>query len=393
LLEVCEQLGLASLPDLQDLATALLPRVELVRQQKPNGGINATQLTIHEPHAPARDWAEIRSMIEAAAAKGFLDEAALVLSLKVFGSIAEAEAAVHGSSVDHVHFHEIGAADSIVDVVGSCYLFARLLPAVAYASPLVLGFGSFSSEHGTMSVPAPATARLMVGLPVESGPYEGEMTTPTGAALAAAFVTRWQPFSAMQVSAVGYGSGTRQLRGASNTVRLLAGDLTSQAPDLAVYLESATLIEANIDHRTPEALAFAAEELLAAGALDVWQEPITMKKGRLAVRLSLLCPPERSSGFADLMLQLTGSLGLRLRAVERVVLPRESLIYDTPWGPVRFKQGHYWDESGVSETDAAAGYRPAWLRPEHDEVARLARATGLAYQQIYDELLRCAEAT
>jgi uncharacterized protein (DUF111 family) len=211
------------------------------------------------------------------------------------------------------------------------------------------------------------------------------MTTPTGAALAAAFVTHWQPFPALRPIACGYGAGSRTVVGASNTVRLLVGESISQPDDAGYTIENVTLVEANIDHRTPEAMAHAAENLLTAGALDVWQEPITMKKGRLGVRISLLCQPDRSLEFSQLMISLTGTLGVRVSTVERMVLPRESLTIETPYGSVRFKQGRYIeDERFITE---AMSNDTVWLRPEHDDVALLSRKHGLDYQYLYDQLV------
>jgi uncharacterized protein (TIGR00299 family) protein len=386
LLEACEALGLAGLDDLRAVAEALAPGVGVARQHVVNGGIAASHLTVSDPNAPPRHWLDIRRSIEAAAQQGVLDDTARDLALLAFGAIAEAEAAVHHQPLERVRFHEVGAADSIVDVVGSCHLLSLLAPQAVYASPLVLGYGTFTSSHGEMAVPAPATARLVIGLPTLAGPHPGEMTTPTGAALAAAFVTDWQPLPLLRPLAFGYGAGSRQVMGASNTVRLLVGEtampgVAATPGGAATLLESATLIEANIDHRSPESLAFAAEELLAAGALDVWQEPITMKKGRLAVKLAMLCSPDQCQMLADRLLALTGSLGLRMRTVERVVLPRQGLTLDTPWGPVSFKSGRY-----VGQLPEVARGN-AWLRPEHDEVARLARSYGLDYQGLYDDLL------
>jgi len=397
LLEVCEALGLARLDNLQAVATALVEGAVIERSRVVQGEIAATSIKVSERRAPHRQWSGIRRMIEDAAAQGVLSASATALAISTFESIAIAEAEVHNEPIELVHFHEVGAADSIIDIVCSCYLFDLLAPSAVYASPLVLGFGTFKAAHGLMSVPAPATALLIKGLSVTAGPHEGEMTTPTGAALAAAFVTHWQPFVALRPIAIGYGAGTRTVTGASNTVRLLVGETAGQpitSTQQAFTLENVTLIEANIDHRTPEALAFAAEELLAAGALDVWQEPITMKKGRMACKLALLCQPNRSGEFAQLFLALTGSLGLRMRTVERVVLPRQELVLDTQWGPVRFKQGRFFEYELPDMQDRSTKDAPAsplnntrWIRPEHDDVARLAREHDLDYQSLYDQLM------
>ncbi|MDR2957651.1 MAG: nickel pincer cofactor biosynthesis protein LarC [Coriobacteriales bacterium] len=384
LLEACEALGLASLADLENLAQTLVPGVVIQRYHVIRGGIAATHLTVSESHAPHRSWMEIEKMIESAINQNLLSIQAGATAQQAFKSLAEAEALAHKTPIDQVHFHEIGAADSIVDILGSCLLFDRLAAQVVYATPLTLGFGSFQAAHGEMSIPAPATANLIIGLPVLAGPYAGEMTTPTGAALAKAFVTHWQPFGPIRVLAVGYGAGSREVTGASNTVRLLVGEAHTLAPNTSFTCENAVLIETNIDHRTPEAMAFITEQLLAAGALDVWQDPITMKKGRLAVRLSLLCNPELGDQFAQQVISQTGSLGLRMRLVERLVVDREVITIDTPWGAVRYKYGHYIGEDNPESSQAI------WLRPEYDDVARLAQRYGLDYQTLYDDLCKLA---
>ncbi|MDR0309024.1 MAG: nickel pincer cofactor biosynthesis protein LarC [Coriobacteriales bacterium] len=452
LLEVSEVCGRADFSELQELMETLVPGIEVKRQRVVRGHIAATQLAVDEEEPTQRNWPQIRAMIQAVAERGILDHGAANLAVQIFESIAQIEAYVHGTSVNQVHFHEVGAADSIFDIVGSAFLFARLAPQAVFATPLVLGFGHILVDHGIMSIPAPATIQLVTGLPVEAGPYEGEMTTPTGAALARSFVTNWQPYPVLRMRTIGYGAGSREITGASNTVRLLAGDVEKSSGlipriDLSELdtqkaefkLETVTLIETNIDHRTPEALAYACEELFNAGALDVWQEPILMKKGRLAVRLALLCPAERSTEFSRLVFEQTGTLGLRVRNVERLVLPRDTLSLDTPWGLVRYKFGRYLDDisenvnnrtdleadgfaieevagSGAAaqalaaknaETKAEAvdqrsreanGQQPTgevhggllWLRPEHDDVAHLARKYNMTYQELYEELAKIA---
>jgi len=464
LLELAEQLGLANFTELQELCQELLPNVEICRQQVVRGGISATHITVAEKLARQRNWREIRALIEAASDKETLDDAVSTLALRVFEAIARAEATVHDKAIDEVHFHEVGAADSIIDIVGNAWLLGRLAPLAVYATPLVLGFGRVHCAHGELPVPAPATAALVFGLPVEAGPYPGEMTTPTGAALAAGFVTHWQPYPTMRPLALGYGAGSREVLGASNTLRALLGEpcswgsadldevstntlstntlfghcrldpqsfmpLAREMPinatgsqpggqpdsqpisaggsrasgrpggrsddqpvgrsDAQPLLQNAALIECNIDHRTPEALAFVCEELLAAGTLDVWQEPITMKKGRLACKLSLLCLPSESQHLATLTLKLTGSLGVRIRSVQRLVLERESVSLKTPYGLVRYKHGHFIEDDATppSQPNSAANkHKPLWIRPEHEEVARLARSNGQDYQQLADEL-------
>jgi uncharacterized protein (TIGR00299 family) protein len=321
-----------------------------------------------------------------------------------------------------VHFHEVGAADSIVDMVCTSYLFTLLAPTAVFATPLALGNGTLLCAHGELPVPAPATARLIEGLPVYASAHDGELTTPTGAALARTFVTHWEPLPLMRPVAFGYGAGTRELSGTANVVRVLVGEDAGGedferedsdavpgfgrgpvcGPTPTLRLEGCLLLETNIDHLSAEALAFACEELLTAGALDVWQEPIVMKKGRLAVRLSALIHPLRSLSFIEKMMAVTGSLGVRRRFVERVVTPREIVVYDTPYGPVPFKVARFLDPSGsLDSPDSSNSSRPSgpsfgspspetsapiWLRPEHDTLARIAREYQINYAQLAKEL-------
>jgi uncharacterized protein (TIGR00299 family) protein len=297
--------------------------------------------------------------------------------------LAEAEAEAHGVALEQVHFHEVGAADSILDIVGCSFLLDALRATRFFATPLALGNGTVQSEHGELPVPAPATAHLICGLPVYASSQQGELTTPTGAALARVFITDWAPLPPMTPLAIGYGAGSRDLPGAANVVRIIAGEaasLTGFSEQDGFIVEGCVLLETNIDHLAPEALAFACEELLRAGALDVWQESITMKKGRLAIRLSVLSQASEAQRLAEAVSALTGSLGVRGSYVERTVAPRTMVTLETRFGPVPFK---------AAKIDAPVG-RISWLRPEHDAVAALARQHGLDYNALYRELARLA---
>jgi uncharacterized protein (TIGR00299 family) protein len=401
LLEISETLGTANFADLQHIGTALVPGVRIERTRMNRGGIQGTGITVTEDAAPVRHWHEIRSLIEDAADCETLPKDAATLARDIFETIARAEAAVHGCDVEHVHFHEVGAADSIIDICCSSFLLTRLRPEAVFATPLALGSGSFICSHGEMSVPAPATARLIEGLPVYAGPHDGELTTPTGAALARAFVSAWEPLPCIRPTAVGYGVGSRVVPGAPNVVRALAGaaaglaglgrptGLTeshagtsledaemSDAVAEAFTLESCVLLETNIDHLSPEALAFACEELLTSGALDVWQEPIHMKKGRLAVRLCVLTSTDTAQNFAERIVALTGSLGVRSSAVERLCAPRETIVQDTPYGSIVYKTALIATPDG----------RIKLQRPEYEDVARIARQQGVDFNALYEEL-------
>ena len=277
LLELCEHCGVAGLSDLETVAATLLPGITVQRERVIKSGIGASQMHIHEQDPPSRNWQQIREMIATAAGTGTLSDNAAKLAVAVFSDIASAEARVHGVSIDHVHFHEIGAADSIIDIVGCCYLLDKLAPTRFYATPLALGNGTIKCDHGELAVPAPATVQLIKGLPVFASEHLGELTTPTGAALAANFITNWEPLPCMRPTMVGFGAGTMNLPGAANVVRVIAGEpteLSGSSDDLCqdkgledgFTVQGCTLLETNIDHLTPEALAFICEELLKEGA-------------------------------------------------------------------------------------------------------------------------------
>ncbi|MDR1088845.1 MAG: nickel pincer cofactor biosynthesis protein LarC [Coriobacteriales bacterium] len=413
LLEVCERQGLVAFDELMDTARELLPGVDLTHEHVVRGGIAATHITVEEhtgedaqeqehtasfdevegrshkhKHLGHRNWKDIHSLIEDAADRGVLSPATAELATRAFTRIAEAEATVHGVAPDEVHFHEVGAADSIMDVVLNSFLLLRLKPEAVYATPLALGNGSFVCEHGELPVPAPATAEILAlsEVPVYASSHEGELTTPTGAALIAEFVSSFAPLPCSLPRALGFGAGSREIAGAANVLRAISAEpaplagLTEQA-DGQFFVEGVVQLECNLDHLSAEAIAFACEELLAAGALDVWQEPIVMKKGRLATKLVMLAPPERATGFAEKIIELTGTLGVRSSYLERTVIPRAVLTLDTPYGPVPFKAA----EAGPPSK------RSQWLRPEHDAVARLARERSLSYADLYAELQEYAE--
>ncbi len=269
-----------------------------------------------------------------------------------------------------MHFHEVGALDSILDVIGVCAGLDALGVDQLLASPVAVGGGTVQTSHGTLPVPAPATAALLVGVPTLAGPESaaalGELTTPTGAALLRACADGFGPWPAMMPQLVGYGAGTRDI-GIPNLCRLVLGMPT---PETVLHPETVTLLESNIDHLSPEAAAVAIDQLLAEGALDVWSSPIVMKKGRSAFTLSALVPAEKAEHFAERIVALTGTLGVRTRAIERLVAVREARVVETAYGPVRYKIG-----AGRS-------------RPEADDVARIARETGRPFTEVESELVQ-----
>jgi hypothetical protein len=327
-------------------------------------GVAGLTVTVEGPPSPPhRRWAEIRDLLAGSA----LPVRARELALGAFERLALAEATVHGTTPDEVHFHEVGAIDSIADMVGACVAFELLGIDRLVCSPIALGAGTVETSHGTLPVPAPATAELLRDVPVYAGPDQAEMTTPTGAALVCTLATGFGGVPAMLVHAIGYGAGSRDTA-TPNVARLLVGEPAESPHETAQ--ESVTLLSTNLDHISSEHAAFAAEELLAAGALDVWQVPIVMKKGRAGIELRVLCAEGEEARFAGLVAALTGTLGVRIEPTTRFVDPREVVKRETRHGTVRFKAG--------------ANGR---LRPEHDDVARIARETGVVYDRVVRELI------
>ena len=369
LLDVGTRRGAFNADDLRAVVAALAP--EAIVEVKPvvSRGISAVGVSVRaegQPHS--RTWASIRNQIENAE----LPRQVRGPALAAFGALAVAEAAAHGTDVDSVHFHEVGAIDSIVDIVGVCAGMHALGIERLVVSAVAVGSGTVETSHGTLPVPAPATASLLEGVPVLGGPAAGELTTPTGAALLVGLADGFGPMPALTVVGSGYGAGTRDI-GCPNVCRLLLGTAADAASDdIATSTEAVTVLETNVDHASAEELAFAAEELLAEGALDVWQTPIVMKKGRSAVTLSVLVPAVSAAHAAARIMALTGTLGVRMTPVHRFVAAREVVEVDTAWGTVRAKSG--------------AGR----VRPEHEDVARIAREHGLPYHDVAREIRRLA---
>lgn len=315
-----------------------------------------------------RDWAAIRALIGDSALPTGVKERAL----DAFGRLAAAEAAAHGVPLDAVHFHEVGAVDSIVDIVGAAVGMVELGIDEMWATPVRLGHGTVSTSHGMLPIPAPATAELLRGVPVYAGELEGEMTTPTGAALLRAFVTRYAPMPPMMVAREGWGAGARELA-IPNLLRLALG-----TPELGGGgLTEVAVLETAVDHVTPELLAATLEIALAEGALDAWAEPLSMKKGRTGTEVTLLARVEDSARLTDLLMLHTGTLGVRRTLTWRQIDVRHIETVATSLGTVRVKV------QGVGPS--------ARIRPENDDVVAIARATGLALDRVVRTLTEEAE--
>ena len=251
----------------------------------------------------------------------------------VFRRLAEAEAEVHGSTVEKVHFHEVGAVDAIVDITGALLGLEALGVATVSASPLPLGRGFVDSEHGRIPVPAPATALLLRGAPIYGGPVDAELVTPTGAALLMTLAEQWGDPPALRLVGVGTGAGTREFPGHPNILRLLLGERAA----LGVAERTVAVLETAVDDENPQLLAAALGRLLAQGALDAMVAPVTMKKGRSGLWLVVVCEPADARRLAESVLSQTSTLGVRVREERRIELARRVLQVETMFGPVQVK--------------------------------------------------------
>ncbi len=288
----------------------------------------------------------------------------------VYDSIAEAEAAAHGCPVGDVHFHEVGALDAVADVTGVCLAVELLGVDRIVASPIHVGSGTVRCAHGVMPVPAPATAALLKGIPVYGGSVQGELCTPTGAALVAHFASSFGPMPMMAVQKVGIGIGTKEFAQA-NCVRVFLGETGEGSNGEIVELTC------NIDDMTPEGLAFACSRLLQAGALDVYTVAGTMKKGRSGHVLTVLCVPEKEAEMAREILTQTTTNGLRARRCAKYFLTPGSASVHTQWGEVRVK--------------LAQGFGICHEKPEFDDVSALAEKNGVPYQTVLQDAVRHIE--
>jgi len=306
-----------------------LPSCKLVTTQVKKKGFRATQLTVeHDPEHAHRHLHHITAMID----RSTLTPRARELATAIFTKLGEAEAKVHGATIQKVHFHEVGAVDSIADIVGSAIGFDLLGIERVIASPIPTGTGFVTIAHGRCSIPAPATAELLRGIPLADFSVEGELTTPTGAAIVATLATEFGPLPAMTVQSIGYGAGQKDFDHA-NLLRLLVGE--SAGASSAPLRDTIVLLETNLDDLTGESIGYCVERLWEAGALDVSLTPIQMKKGRPGVLLAVQSRPADADVLEAIIFRETTTLGVRRQSLQRHVLPREAIEVVTPWGPVR----------------------------------------------------------
>ena len=317
-------------------------------------------------HAAHHTLAEISALIDGSA----LSTSAKSRAKAIFGRLAEAEAAVHETPIEEVHLHEVGALDSVIDIVGTVYALECLGPDRIVASPLNVGGGSVRSAHGLYPVPAPATIRLLQGAPIYSGPQKTELVTPTGALLVTAYADSFGPVPPMRLARVGYGAGTRDCHDAPNVLRVMIGESDPTAPGRRVVA-----IEADIDDMNPQIFGILIDRLLAEGALDVYYTSIQMKKNRPGTLLSIIAPPGARERLTAIVFRETTSIGVRYREMERECLDRETLTVETPFGPVDIKIARLNGEVMNAS-------------PEFDDCARIAAASGRPIKDIQAEAMK-----
>ncbi len=329
-------------------------------------GVMATKfdVIIDDTHSqPERHLRDIAEIVEG----GDLPREVKEASLETFRRIAEAEAEVHGASPEEIHFHEVGAVDSIVDIVASHLALHQLKPGRIVSSALHVGSGTVKCAHGIMPVPAPATALLLRGVPTYGGDVKGELVTPTGAALIAQIADEFGTMPEMRVEAIGSGSGTKDLPDRPNVVRVLLGE-TAQESAGASHI---VVVEANIDDMNPELFPPLISDLLGTGARDAFLTPILGKKGRPAHLITILVNELELNSVVGVLFRGSTTLGLRMRREQRICLEREWKTASTPWGDVRVKIGRF---DGATTSTA----------PEYDDCVRVASEGGVSAKEVYN---------
>jgi uncharacterized protein (TIGR00299 family) protein len=345
-------------------------RLEIEKVRK--GGFAATQVRVE-----AEDQEEYRFLpdVEVILNRGRLTDRQRDLAMKIFRRVAEAEATVHGMPLEKVHFHEVGALDSIADIVGAA-VGLDLLDVERFTSrPVPTGSGMVKCAHGLMPIPAPGTAELLTGVPLASSVIQSELTTPTGAAILTTIVREcaapaenpWIDTPAMTIEQIGHGAGQRTFVEQPNLLRLLVG--TTNVPT-GQRDERVWILETNLDDLPAEVIGYCYERLLASGALDVFSTPIFMKKNRPGVLLSVLAPEALVPALVDVLFRETTTFGVRRYPVERYKLERRAFTVETPWGPVQGKLG--WRDG-----------QPPAFSPEYEDCARIARERGVALREVY----------
>ena len=353
-----------------------IPGVEVKAQESIKCGIKGTHMEIkafgeeegHDHHHDHHGLQDIEEIIKGLNLSQKVKEKALI----VYRQIAEAEATVHGEKPEHIHFHEVGSLDAVTDVTGCCLLMEMLGAEKVIFSPINTGSGTVHCAHGILPVPAPATARLLKGIPAYSGQIESELCTPTGAVLAGVLADEFGKMPVMRTSRIGYGMGSKDFEQA-NCVRAILGETEEGGSEASTKGDGQVIeLAANIDDMTGEDLGFAVEMLLEGGALDVYTQPIYMKKSRPAVKLCVIAAPEEAERMAKLIFRYTTTLGIRQYSCQRYELERHFDKRHTSFGEITVK--------------VSGGYGVVKEKYEYDELAEIARREGISSAEVRKRL-------
>jgi pyridinium-3,5-bisthiocarboxylic acid mononucleotide nickel chelatase len=356
----------------EQLSKVDLGGYKLTAEQAIVSGIAATRIDVRLGEARVvRTWASIREMLEASG----LSAPVKKRSISIFERIARAESKIHAKPLDLVHFHEVGAVDSIIDVVAAAVALDFFELERVLCSPVAVGSGMVRTDHGALPVPAPATLEILSGVPVYSGGVSGELTTPTGAAILAGCVDSFGDMPLMSPTAVGYGAGQRELE-VPNVLRVILGQLSEPAMASA---ETVAVIETTVDNTSPQILGAVFEMLLAAGALDVWTSSVQMKKQRPGVVMTVLARPADVHTMEAILLRETDTLGVRMREESRLVAHRTVNRLKTSLGVARVKIGRY-------------GSEITSIMPEFEDVRRIAARHDLPIKLVFERIRREAQA-
>jgi uncharacterized protein (TIGR00299 family) protein len=336
-------------------------------------GMSATSVTVKtEEQSKHRSLSAILEIFD----KSQLSDSVRKNASAIFRRLGEAEASVHDVPLEKIHFHEVGAVDAIVDIVGSCIGFEALGIQRFACSPLNVGGGTAKMAHGTLPVPAPATAKLLQGKPTYSNGVQKELVTPTGAAIVATLCDAFGPQPPMSVASIGYGAGSADIEGQPNVVRVMIGEAAEKI--VPGFDEEISVIEANLDDMNPQIYGYFQEKALAAGALDVYTTAVQMKKNRPGILLTLLCKPQDANALMSLIFAETTTFGARAYTAQRRTLPRESVSVHTQFGHVRIK---------LSRVNG----RILHVAPEFEDCRKLAVEKNVPLQRVIRDALRAYE--
>jgi pyridinium-3,5-bisthiocarboxylic acid mononucleotide nickel chelatase len=360
--------GLAPQRLLEELKKISLGFYEFKRTRVMRGGLAGTRVEIRDPGKhTARHLSEIEKLISGST----LSDTVKARALKIFGRLAEAEGKLHNMPPSEVHFHEVGALDAIIDIVSACAGLELMEISELICSPLNVGGGRVEAAHGSLPVPAPATAELLRDIPIYSSGVEGELVTPTGAAIVSTLAASFGPMPSMVIERIGYGAGEKEFPKHPNLARLFVGQSVEVSSGVAGAPgdDLVSIIQANLDDMSPQLYGYFVEQALAAGALDVTCSPVQMKKNRPGLEVSVMCESTKCDALAQLLFEQTTTIGLRIYEARRKVLDREIVQVETPHGAVRVKV-------------AKKNGKVVNVAPEYDDCQRLAMEKSVPLKEI-----------